>query len=61
MTGFIVSVLPYRNHVSSSEALEELEPDEGRLSSPVLRGPSSHEAAWLLGLRQLVVWGLAPH
>jgi hypothetical protein len=29
MTGFIVSVLPYRNRVSSSEAFEGLEPDEG--------------------------------
>ena len=61
MTGFIVSVSPYPNRVSFSEAFEELEPDEGKLSSPVLRGPGSREAAWLLGPRQLVVWGLTPH
>ena len=49
MTGFIASVFTYRNRVSSQEALEGLEPDEGKLSRPVLRGPGSREAAWLLG------------
>src|SRR6266852_3238101 len=49
MTGFIVSVLPYRNRVSFREAFEGLEPDERKLSRPVLRGPGSREAAWLLG------------
>jgi hypothetical protein len=29
MTGFIASVFTYRNRVSSQEALEGLEPDEG--------------------------------
>jgi hypothetical protein len=57
MTGFIVSLSPHPNRVSFSEAFEWLEPDEGKLSSPVLRGPGSREAAWLLGSRQLVVWG----
>jgi len=61
MTGFIVSVLLCRNRVSLWEAFEGLEPDEGKLSRPVLRGPGSREAARLLGPRQLVVWGLAPH
>jgi hypothetical protein len=49
MTGFIVSAFPYRNRVSFKEAFEGLEPDEGKLSRPVLRGPGSREAAWLLG------------
>ena len=49
MTGFIVSVWPYRNRVSLWEAFEGLEPDEGKLSRPVLRGPGSRKAAWLLG------------
>jgi hypothetical protein len=49
MTGFIASVCTYRNRVSFSEAFEGLEPDEGKLSRPVLRGPGSREAAWLLG------------
>src|SRR5215470_20223735 len=49
MTGFIASVSTYRNRVSLREAFEGLEPDEGKLSRPVLRGPGSREAAWLLG------------
>ena len=49
MTGFIASASPYRNRVSLREAFEALEPDEGKLSRPVLRGPGSREAAWLLG------------
>jgi hypothetical protein len=49
MTGFIVSVLPYRNRVFLREVFEGLEPDEGKLSRLVLRGPGSREAAWLLG------------
>ena len=49
MTGFIVSVWPYRHRVSLWEAFEGLEPDEGKLSRPVLRGPGSRKAAWLLG------------
>ncbi len=61
MTGFIASVFTYRNRVSFREAFEGLEPDEGKLSRPVLTGPGSREAAWLLGPRQLVVWGLTPH
>src|SRR5215831_2271199 len=34
MTGFIVSVWPYRNRLSLWEAFEGLEPDEGKLSRP---------------------------
>src|SRR5215469_9855260 len=49
MTGFIASVFTYLNRVSSQEAFEGFEPDEGKLSRPVLRGPGSREAAWLLG------------
>ena len=60
MTGFIVSVLLYRNRVSLREAFEGLEPDERKLSRPVLRGPGSREAAWLLGTRQLAERGLSP-
>src|ERR1700681_4859827 len=49
MTGFIVSVLLFRNRVSSKEAFEGLELGEGKLSRPVLRGPGGRKAAWLLG------------
>ena len=53
MTGFIVSVFPFRNRVSSKEAFEVLEPDDGKLSRPVLRGPGGRKAAWLLGSYRL--------
>jgi hypothetical protein len=49
MTGFIVSVFPFRNHVSFTEAFEGLELGEGKPSRPVLRGPGGRKAAWLLG------------
>src|SRR6266481_4110393 len=49
MTGFIISVFPFRNRVSSQEAFEGLELGEGKLSRPVLRGPGGRKAAWLLG------------
>ena len=49
MTGFIVSVFPLRNRVSSKEAFEGLEQGEGKLSRPVLRGPGGSKTAWLLG------------
>ena len=48
MTGFIVSVFPFRNRVSSKEAFEGLELGEGKPSRPVLRGPGDRKAAWLL-------------
>src|SRR5499425_3060839 len=53
MTGFIVSVFPFRNRVSSKEAFEGLELGEGKPSRPVLRGPGGRKAAWLLGSYQL--------
>ena len=49
MTGFIVSVFPFRNRISSQEAFEGLELGEGKPSRPVLRGPGGRKAAWLLG------------
>ena len=49
MTGFIVSVFPFRHRVSSKEAFEGLELGEGKPSRPVLRGPGGRKAAWLLG------------
>src|SRR5712692_8374379 len=49
MTGFIVSVFPFRNRVSLKEAFEGLELGEGKLSRPVLRGPGGRKVAWLLG------------
>ena len=49
MTGFIVSVFPFRNRVSFKEAFEGLELGEGKPSRPVLRGPGGRKAAWLLG------------
>jgi len=50
MTGFIVSVFPFRNRVSSKEAFEGLELGDGKPSRPVLRGPGGRKAAWLLGI-----------
>jgi len=55
MTGFIVSVFPFRNRVSPKEAFEGLELGEGKLSRPVLRGPGGRKAAWLLGSYQPAV------
>jgi len=49
MTGFIVSVFPFRNRVSLLEAFEGLELGEGKPSRPVLRGPGGRKVAWLLG------------
>jgi hypothetical protein len=49
MTGFIVSVFPFRNRVSSTKAFEGLELGEGKPSRPVLRGPGGRKVAWLLG------------
>lgn len=49
MTGFIVSVSPFRNRVSSKEAFEGLELGERKLSRPALRGPGGRKVAWLLG------------
>ena len=54
MTGFIVSIFPFRNRVSLMEAFEGLELGEGKLSRPVLRGPGGRKTAWLLGSNQLV-------
>ena len=48
MTGFIVSIFLFRNRVSPKEAFEGLEPGEGKLSRPVLRGLGSRKAACLL-------------
>ena len=53
MTGFIVSVFPFRNRVSSKEAFEGLELGEGKPSRPVLRGPGGRKAAWLLGRNRI--------
>ena len=53
MTGFIVSVFPFRNRVSSQGAFEGLELGEGKPSRPVLRGPGGRKAAWLLGSNPL--------
>jgi len=49
MTGFIVSVFPFRNRVSLQEAFEGLELGERKFSRPVLRGPGGRKVAWLLG------------
>jgi hypothetical protein len=49
MTGFIVSVFPFRNRVSFKEAFEGLELGEGKPSRPVLRGPGGCKATRLLG------------
>ena len=52
MTGSIASVFSFRNRVSAKEAFEGLELGAGKLSRPVLRGPRSRKAAWLLGSYQ---------
>ena len=49
MTGFTVYVFLSPNRVFL-EAFEVLEPDDGKLSRPVLRGPAGRKAAWLLDL-----------
>ena len=48
MTGFIAYVFPYPNRVSFQEAFEVLEPDDGKLSRPVLRGPGLSNGVRLL-------------
>jgi len=50
-TGFAAKVFPYHNHVSLKEALEGPEPDEGKLSRPVLRGLAPSNGGRLLGGR----------
>jgi len=49
MTGFIVSVFPFRDRFSLQEAFEGLELGERKFSRPVLRGPGGRKVAWLLG------------
>jgi hypothetical protein len=49
MTGFIACVFLFPNRVSFIEAFEVLEPDDGKLSRPVLRGLGSSNGARLLG------------
>ncbi len=62
MTGFTVYVFLSPNRVFS-EAFEVLEPDDGKLSCPVLRGPGGRKAAWLLDLRPFPsgFYDLEPH
>ena len=49
MTGFIACVFLYPNRVPLTGALEVLEPDDGKLSRPVLRGPNPSNGVRLLG------------
>ena len=51
MTGFIASVFLYPNRVSLKEAFEVLEPDDGKLSRPVLRGLGLSDEVRLLDPR----------
>src|ERR1039457_6470356 len=48
MTGFTACVFLYPNRVSLNEAFEVLEPDDGKPSRPVLRGPGPSNGARLL-------------
>ena len=48
MTGSIVYVFLFPNRVSFQEAFEVLEPDDGKLSRPVLRGPGLSNGVRLL-------------
>jgi hypothetical protein len=50
-TGFTANIFPYRNRVSPNEAFEGLEPDEAKVSRPVLRGPGPSNGARLLGVK----------
>src|SRR3974390_1102787 len=47
--GFTARVFPFHNRVSRKEAFAGLEPDAGKLSRPVLRGPAPSDGGWLLG------------
>ena len=49
MTGFVASVFLFPNRVSPWEAFEVLEPDDGKLSRPVLRGLDPSDGVRLLG------------
>ena len=42
-------VFPFHNRVSRKEAFAGPEPDAGKLSRPVLRGPAPSNGGWLLG------------
>ena len=61
-TRFTANVFPYRHRVSLKEAFEGPEPDDGKLSRPVLRGPAPSNGDRLLGewfvelTRQGVYW-----
>jgi|SRR6516225_1474780 hypothetical protein len=48
-TGFTAYIFPYRSRVSLKEAFEGPEPDEGKLSCPVLRGLAPSNGGGLLG------------
>src|SRR5215470_10725969 len=48
-TGFTAYIFPYRSRVSLKEAFEGPEPDEGKLSRPVLRGLAPSNGGGLLG------------
>jgi hypothetical protein len=48
MTGFIAYVFLYPNRVPLKGAFEVLEPDDGKLSRPVLRGPNPSDGVRLL-------------
>jgi hypothetical protein len=56
MTGFIAYVFPYPNRVSFQEAFEVLEPDDGKLSRPVLRGPVLSNGVRLLDRGRCLGW-----
>jgi hypothetical protein len=48
-TGFTAYIFPYRSRVSLKEAFEGLEPDEAKVSRPVLRGLGPSNGVRLLG------------
>ena len=56
ITGFIANIFPSRNRVSPNEAFEVLEPDDGKLSCPVLRGLGDRKVARLFGLGPSSGW-----
>src|SRR6516162_1806741 len=48
-TGYTAYIFPYRSRVSLKEAFEGPEPDEGKLSCPVLRGLAPSDGGGLIG------------
>ncbi|PYU02310.1 MAG: hypothetical protein DMG38_00770 [Acidobacteria bacterium] len=58
-TGFTASVFSSHNRVSLKEAFEGPEPDDRKLSRPVLSGLAPSNGGWLLGGYDRIVGAMA--